>query len=175
MAKTDVSALFAAHHRRLLNYFRRAVNDTEAARDLAQEVFVRLTRTTILVPSNGNVAPWLFRVARNLALDYHRNRRRRPELVELPDAAGRSPSQDVELAVSRALATLTDLDRDVFVMREVAGLSYEEIADACELTPDAVRSRIHRTRLSLRDQLTAPIATSRTTPARRPEDVEHED
>jgi DNA-directed RNA polymerase specialized sigma24 family protein len=47
-------------------------------------------------------------------------------------------------------------------MREVAGLGYEEIAGACELTGDAVRSRIHRTRLQLRDLLAAPIASSRT-------------
>jgi RNA polymerase sigma-70 factor (ECF subfamily) len=63
--------------------------------------------------------------------------------------------------VNEALAALPGLDRDVFLMREVAGLSYEEIADACELTPDAVRSRIHRARLQLREQLAAPIATFR--------------
>ena len=74
----------------------------------------------------------------------------------------RSASQDVNLAVNEALASLPALDRDVFLMREVAGLGYEEIAAACELTADAVRSRIHRTRLQLRDLLAAPIATSRT-------------
>lgn len=52
-------------------------------------------------------------------------------------------------------------------MREVAGLGYEEIATACELTPDAVRNRIHRTRLQLRAQLAAPIATLRTTATSR--------
>jgi RNA polymerase sigma-70 factor (ECF subfamily) len=77
------------------------------------------------------------------------------------------PSQDVDIAVNEALATLSDLDRDVFLMREVAGLGYEEIAHACGLTPDAVRSRIHRARLQLRAQLAAPIATRRTMPMRR--------
>lgn len=170
MAITDAAALFAAHHGRLFKYFRRAVNDTEAARDLTQELFLRVTRTTIPRAANGDVAPWLFRIARNLALDHHRNRRRRPKLAELMDTAGRSPSQDVDLAVGQALGALSDLDRDVFVMREVAGLSYEEIAAACDVTPDAVRSRIHRTRLSLRDQLAAPIATCRTTAAGRSTD-----
>jgi RNA polymerase sigma-70 factor (ECF subfamily) len=72
----------------------------------------------------------------------------------------------VDLAVKLALAALPELDRDVFLMRELAGLGYEEIGRACGLTPDAVRSRIHRARLQLREQLAAPIATRRTIPMR---------
>ena len=79
----------------------------------------------------------------------------------------RRPSQDVDLAVNEALAALTDLDRDVFLMREVVGLGYEEIARACGLTPDAVRSRIHRARLQLREALASPISTRRTTSMRQ--------
>ena len=51
-------------------------------------------------------------------------------------------------------------------MREVVGLGYDEIGRACGLTPDAVRSRIHRARLHLRKQLASPIATRRTIPMR---------
>jgi RNA polymerase sigma-70 factor, ECF subfamily len=65
------------------------------------------------------------------------------------------------LALKQALATLPDLDRDVFLLREVSGLTREEIATACELTVDAVRSRIHRARLELRAVLAAPIAALR--------------
>jgi RNA polymerase sigma-70 factor, ECF subfamily len=85
----------------------------------------------------------------------------------LTDEAARSPSQEVDLAVNNALAALADLDRDAFLMREVVGLSYEEIGRACGLTPDAVRSRIHRARLQLREALAAPIATRRTIPMRQ--------
>ena len=170
MAASDPAALFETHHSRLFNYFRRAVDDIDAARDLTQEVFLRITKAPIPFVANSEAA-WLFRIARNLALDYHRNRRRRPQLAELTDKTGRSPSQDVAFAVSQALAALPDVDRDVFLMREVAGLSYENIAAACELTPDAVRSRIHRARLSLQDLLAAPIATSRTTAVGRSGDI----
>ena len=65
------------------------------------------------------------------------------------------------VALKQALATLPDLDRDVFLLREVSGLSREEIATACDLTPDAVRSRIHRARLELRAVLAAPIKALR--------------
>jgi RNA polymerase sigma-70 factor (ECF subfamily) len=84
----------------------------------------------------------------------------------LVDAGSRPPSQDIDVAVNEAIARLPDVDRDVFLMREVAGLGYEEIGRACGLTLDAVRSRIHRARLELRAQLAAPIATRRTFPMR---------
>ena len=159
----DPEGLFAANHQRLFRYFCRAVGRAEAARDLTQEVFLRVSRTPIPVASDGDLRGWLFRIARNLALDHHRERLRHPDPTLLVDEPTRSPSQDVNLAVNEALASLATLDRDVFLMREVAGLGYEEIAAACELTTDAVRSRIHRTRLQLRNQLAAPIATSRMT------------
>jgi RNA polymerase sigma-70 factor (ECF subfamily) len=159
----DTEALFAANHSRLFRYFCRAVGGAETARDLTQEVFLRVSRMPVRAEANGDLSGWVFRIARNLALDHHRARRRHPEPSALVDGAVRSPSQDVDLAVNEALASLPALDRDVFLMREVAGLGYEEIAAACDLTTDAVRSRIHRTRLQLRGQLAAPIATSRTT------------
>ena len=95
-------------------------------------------------------------------LDHHRSRARHPEPSALVHDVARPAHQDISVAVNEALAALPDLDRDVFLMREVSGLGYDEIAEACELTADAVRSRIHRTRLQLRDRLAAPIATSRT-------------
>ena len=159
----DPEGLFTANHARLFRYFCRAVGRADAARDLTQEVFLRVSRTPIPAVADGDLRSWLFRIARNLALDHHRKCRRHPEPTMLVGEPTRSPSQDVNLAVNQALASLAPLDRDVFLMREVAGLGYAEIADACELTTDAVRSRIHRTRLQLRDQLAAPIATSRMT------------
>jgi RNA polymerase sigma-70 factor (ECF subfamily) len=158
----DSEALFVANHDRLFRYFCRAVGRAETARDLTQEVFLRVSRTAVPTAGDGALRGWLFRIARNLALDHHRSRRRHPEPSALVDEPTRSSSQDVSLAVNQALASLQALDRDVFLMREVAGLGYDEIAGACELTPDGVRSRIHRTRLQLRDQLAAPIATFQT-------------
>jgi RNA polymerase sigma-70 factor (ECF subfamily) len=163
----DPAALFTVHQHRLFKYFCRAVGETETARDLTQDVFVRVSRTAIPAASDGEVKAWLFKIARNLAIDHHREHQRRPQSSELTEEAARPPSQDVDLAVNEALATLGPLDRDVFLMREVAGLGYEEIGRACGLTPDAVRSRIHRARLQLREQLTSTIATRRTTPMRQ--------
>lgn len=163
----DPEALFAAHQHRLFKYFCRAVGQTETARDLTQDVFLRVSRAAIPVAGDGEVRAWLFHIARNLALDHHRKRLRHPQPSWSTDEGARMPSQDVDLAVNQALAALADLDRDVFLMREVAGLGYGEIGRACGLTPDAVRSRIHRARLQLRENLASPIATRRTIPMRQ--------
>ena len=162
----DTEAAFAAYQSRLFRYFCRAVGHPETARDLTQDVFLRVSRTEIPATADGEVRAWLFHVARNLALDHHRKRLRQPEPAQLVDE-GSVPLQMATLLVNEALARLPDLDRDVFLMREVGGLGYEEIGRACELTPDAVRSRIHRARLQLRAQLAAPIATRRTIPMRQ--------
>jgi RNA polymerase sigma-70 factor (ECF subfamily) len=161
----DAATLFATHQHRLFKYFCRAVGP-ETARDLTQDVFVRVSRATIPVAAEEEVRAWLFQIARNLALDHHRVRLRRPEPSPLAEEGSRLATQDIDLAVNEALATLPDLDRDVFLMREVAGLGYHEIGKACGLTPDAVRSRIHRARLQLRERLASPIATRRTIPMR---------
>jgi RNA polymerase sigma-70 factor (ECF subfamily) len=162
----DPEALFKLHRQHLFRYFYRAVGQVETARDLTQDVFLRVARSEVPEAGDKEVKAWLFHIARNLALDHHRSRRRHPTPATLTDDVGRLPSQDVDLAVNEALGALDEVDRDVFLMREVAGLGYADIATICSLTPDAVRSRIHRTRLQLRATLSAPIATRRTAPMR---------
>jgi RNA polymerase sigma-70 factor (ECF subfamily) len=160
----DAQTLFAQYQERLLRYLSRAAGEREIARDLTQEVFLRVSRGTIPTAPDNQLAGWLFRIARNVALDHHRHRQRRPEteLPALEQATG--AQQEMAAALKQALATLSDLDRDVFLLREVSGLSREEIASACDLTTDAVRSRIHRARLELRAALEAPLRAARCEP-----------
>jgi RNA polymerase sigma factor (sigma-70 family) len=155
----DAEALFAAHQTGLLRYLRRAVGHGEAARDLTQDVFVRIARAGGIPATDDERRAWVFRIARNLAIDH----RRRHEVkltgsVEARPDLGRPAAQDTSAAVNEALAALEPLDRDVFLLREAGGLSYAEIAAACDLTLSAVRSRIHRARLELRARLSDPIA-----------------
>lgn len=163
----DAEALFTAHQPGLQRYLSRAVGHRETARDLTQDVFVRVSRSVIPAAPEAALRGWLFQIARNLALDHHRSGQRRPQAVPLTENAVRPASQDTSAQVNEALASLADVDRDVFLMREVAGLGYDEIATACGLTPDAVRSRIHRARLQLRDRLSSQIAVRRETPMRQ--------
>ena len=168
---TDAETLFALYQDRLRRYLGRVSGETELARDLTQEVFLRVSRVAIPVAPENQLAGWLFRIARNVALDHHRQRRRRPEEALPRSDRAKGASQETTTALNQALSALPELDRDVFLMREMSGLSYDEIANACELTPDAVRNRIHRARLQLREVLAAslsPLRTSQIRPIRGP-------
>jgi len=165
MVVTDVEALFTKHREPLFRYLCRAVGHSDTARDLTQDVFLRVSRSSAPAPTGPDARPWLFTIARNLALDHQRRQRRDP----LPALAAdtRPATQDTSAAVNQALASLTELDRDVFLMRELGGLGYDEIAKVCELSPDAVRSRIHRARVQLRQWLSEPMKLCRTKPMRQ--------
>jgi RNA polymerase sigma-70 factor (ECF subfamily) len=152
----DQEALFVEHRQQLFRYLCRAVGHRDLARDLTQDVFVRVARSQVPVAAPEQVRAWLFRIARNLATDHHRQRAVRGETAPVIEDT-QPASQHAVLEVNEALDRLAPLDRDVFLMREVAGLGYEEIAEACELTADAVRNRLHRTRMELREWLTGPI------------------
>jgi len=162
----DAEALFAAHQAGLFRYLSRIVGHQDTARDLTQDVFVRVAGSQRLPDTDVERRAWVFRIARNVAIDYQRRQAVRGGAASPIADAGRRPAQDVSVAVNEALASLDAVDRDVFLMREVGGLSYGEIAAACDLTLDAVRSRIHRARLRLRERLGAPIAAARRQPLR---------
>ena len=130
--------LFAAHHEGVFRYLCRIVGRGEAS-DLTQEVFLRVSRGPVPSANDQAQRAWVFRIARNLALNHLRDGRRQPATVELSDPS-RPATQETATAIHQALQTLTAIDRDVFLLREAAGLSYE-IALTCEISGDAVRSR----------------------------------
>lgn len=154
---TENAQLFDAHRAGLCRYLTRIVGQPDTARDLTQEVFLRVSRTNVPAGTAEGQRAWVFRIARNLALNHLRDQRRRPATTALIDV-GRTGTQELSVAVQQALESLAELDRDVFLLKESAGLGYDEIAAACEITPDAVRSRLHRARQQLRASLGSVIA-----------------
>lgn len=158
----DVEALYAANQNRLFRYFYRAVGHVDDARELTQDVFVRVSRSVVPAGPERAQLGWLFQIARNLLLDHRRSGRRRPRMESLADTASRPESQHSGAEINEALAALADVDRDIFLMRELAGLGYDDIAAACGLTSDAVRNRLHRARLELRRRLSGQIETRRS-------------
>jgi RNA polymerase sigma-70 factor (ECF subfamily) len=156
----DADVLFTEHRAGVFRYLCRIVGQRETAHDLTQEVFLRVSRARVPEAGELVVRAWVFKIARNLALNHVRDGRRRPQTVELADVAT-SATQEVSAAVRQALAALAAPDRDVFLMREMAGLSYEDIATASELSLEAVRSRLRRAREQLRQALSAPLGVQR--------------
>jgi RNA polymerase sigma-70 factor, ECF subfamily len=161
LAEADV--LFAEHRQGVFRYLCRIVGQADTAQDLTQEVFLRVSRAQVPDADSAGRRAWVFKIARNLALNHVRDGQRKGTPVELGDAV-EPATQELAVAIRQALAALPELDRDVFLLRETAGLSYGEIALACELTVEAVRARLHRARMELRTSLDGPIRVHRRQP-----------
>jgi RNA polymerase sigma-70 factor (ECF subfamily) len=153
--------LFERHHLAIYRYLLRMTGSRETAEDLTQEVFLRVLTASSYEERDRELA-WLFRIARNLRIDRLRREQRSPARAPLDhtDVAG-PPHQGLRLSLQQALSTLADEERDAFVLAEVGGLSYAEIASVCGVTSAAIRSRIYRARQSLRASLDTPVETGR--------------
>ncbi|WLT32710.1 RNA polymerase sigma factor [Geothrix sp. PMB-07] len=139
----------------------------EDARDLTQDVFVRIYQNLALVPDESGCLPWIIRITRNACIDHLRRRKARPPLWDLPADELfdlRSTDQNPEEAhlaavrktmVHRALQELTDLNREVILLKEIQGLGLEEIAAILEVPVGTVKSRSNRARLELAQKLCA--------------------
>ena len=162
MAPTPAE-LFERHHVAIYRYLLRMVGSPETAEELTQDVFLRVMKGLDSYQERDHERAWLFRIARNLRCDHLRQRQRQPPSAPLEDIHPVEPQrQELQFSLARALAALTDDDREAFVLGEIAGFSYVEIGVICDTTPAAIRSRIYRARLALRRALPAPTVRERS-------------
>jgi RNA polymerase sigma-70 factor, ECF subfamily len=146
------------------------LDNVEDAKDAVQEAFVQAFLNLKSFQGSSAFYTWLYRIAYNVAAT--RRRRKRPEvslevtrehsgMEPLDDA--RSPAEQLEgeersEQVRRALARLSDEHRNVLVLREIEGCCYETIAEILALPVGTVRSRLHRARWEMRNELKAVLA-----------------
>ena len=167
----DASAeLVAEHQRTVLQLAANLLGDREEALDLSQEVFLRVFRTIHRFRGHSSLRTWIYRIVVNQARNRHRfwRRRHRDEQVSLDQHVaahgdilrGPGPAPDRVLAqkelaeqLQRALERLPFEQRTAIVLREVDGLSYEEIAYSLNLAVGTVKSRLTRARQALRADL----------------------
>lgn len=154
---TTAGELFERYHVQAYRYFLRMTRSVDVAQELTQELFLRVLRHLRSCPP-GFEAGWVFRIARNLLIDYWR---RQPEgQVTLAKASqvGTEATQLVAFGLNEALALLPQADRELFLQRELSGLSYAELAGMREMTPENVRSRLCRIRCRLKTLLTRRLS-----------------
>lgn len=147
------AALFDRHGRSVRQYLRALTGSVELAEDLAQEVFLRVVRHADRYEPRERERAWLFRIARTTLVDHRRRTAARPVTADVVVDPATPASQAIRLDVRQALERLDHTEREAFLMVEVAGLSYAEIAIALELTVPAVRSCLYRARVALRAAL----------------------
>lgn len=141
----------------------RLVGNPEDAADVAQEVFIKVWKHLPSFRGESSFSTWLYRLTDNAALDLIRREKKRrgdssldddESALTLPADPAPTPHQAIEQkelhqAVADGLAQLSEEHRQVLVMREINGLSYEEIGSILGLSPGTVKSRIARARISL--------------------------
>jgi RNA polymerase sigma-70 factor (ECF subfamily) len=150
-------AFFREHEGRVFGYLLRLTGDEQTAHDLSQETFLRAWQHFARITAYEAPAGWLLRVATNLALSARR-RGRSPAGAPLPlppddDALARSdPALRIAEAdaVQRALLALAPRQRAALVLREVYGLSCEEVGDALGVSRDAAKMLLLRGREQFR-------------------------
>ncbi len=133
----------------------------EESQDLSQEIFLRIFRSLDKFDRTADFGTWLYSVSRNHCIDHYRSGRREREMVvqhEVPLeelASGRfDPHRRIEVRDKRemllgALASLPKKLREAVVLRDIKGLSYQEIVETLRLPEGTVKSRINRGRLEL--------------------------
>lgn len=134
----------------------RMLGNHDDADDAAQEAFLQAWRGLSSFRADAAFGTWLYRIAMNECLRLLSRRREIAELpVEIVDPTA-SPEEmlaakQIVAAVKAGVAGLTPEQRAPWVLREVEGLTYEEIADVLALTVAAVKARLHRARLHIAD------------------------
>lgn len=164
--------LVARYGSRLHGFVTHLVGDRDTADDVVQEVFVRVLLRAHERDPNIRFAVWLFCVARRVALDLIRRRRIQDRVMNFVKRGfGRafetmSPSTAVEMsefeiALRGALEAIPEDQREVFLLREREGLSYEEIAEVVGVPAKTVSTRLTRARARLRELLADHLSPDR--------------
>jgi len=155
--------LVLKYEHKIVNLVMRYVRDPETALDISQEAFIKAYRALPRFRGDSAFYTWLYRIAVNTAKNHLAALRRRPSDIELdlqdPDQYGLhaklketdtpeavSLSQELQETLERAIQSLPDDLRTAIVLRELDGMSYEEIAQTMDCPVGTVRSRIFRAR-----------------------------
>jgi RNA polymerase sigma-70 factor (ECF subfamily) len=165
--------LLERHQGRVYHHALRLMGNSQDAEEVLQDTFLQVYRNLGRFEERSRFSTWVYRIATNEALMRLRRARRTRE-VFLEDALGRdseNPAESIrdfsrsaleeveerELLgiLQRLLAEMPEEHRAVFAMRDIDGLTNAEVADVLEISVGAVKSRLHRARLYLRDRLSA--------------------
>lgn len=173
--------LVRRHRQPLINFITRFTGDRDNAEDLAQDTFIRIFQAAPRYkPGRAQFNTWMYHIASNLCKNEIRDRSRRGRhrvdntvsLEDSGDAAADAENRitgapadisyepdvvverkELQNALRTAIATLPEKYREPFVLRDIQGLSYEEISEVLEIRLGTTKSRINRARLMLKDKL----------------------
>jgi len=149
------------YSRRVYNVAYQFTGRHEEAEDLTQEIFLKIYRSLGTFDLEAAFLPWLIRVSKNMCVDHYRKRRRERLLVhgnweKITNVAcsranpyQKTFTRERRAILLRALEQIPADLKEVVILRDLQGLTYQEIADALKLAEGTVKSRLNRGRLEL--------------------------
>ena len=155
--------LYTLHGARMKNLARNLLGNPVDAEDAVQEAFLKVQRGIASFRGQSSFITWTYRILINTCYDARRSRMRKKEVanddsVESPRPEPRAPGShpSLRMALERALATLTQHQRDVFLLYEVEGFRHAEIAGMLEITETASKNTLFQAKKNLRQMLEPP-------------------
>lgn len=159
-ADVEFSQFVKDHQARIVRVALGMLRDPDLAEDVAQETFVRAFRFYKSFRNDAGIFTWLYRIALNLCLDLQRKRKKFGDPVDEIDEGVEPPDpspnpertlevQELARLAEAALTTLSPNHRAILILREVEGLSYEEIARVLRIPRGTVMSRLFHARTNL--------------------------
>ncbi len=155
--------LVTLHQHRVFGVAFRMLGNAAEAEEMAQEAFMRAHRSLSEFRGDAKLSTWLYAIVSRLCLSRLASGERRAgrqgeeTLLRLSDPQGGPDAgverAELEAALHHAIAELPEDRRAVVILRDLQGLSYEEIAEALDLELNTVRSRLHRARLDLKEKM----------------------
>jgi RNA polymerase sigma-70 factor, ECF subfamily len=167
--------LFERYQRRVLSVVMGMLHDRDAALDVTQDTFIKAYRSIDRFKGEASFYTWIYRIAVNLAIDWQRREWRRPMAAPTRSPSGDGPEEDaidrigdetpgndpflatrdrqLRERVREAIEELTPDHKAVILLREVEGLSYDEISRAMQCSIGTVMSRLHYARKKLQKRL----------------------
>jgi RNA polymerase sigma-70 factor (ECF subfamily) len=164
-----LEALLERHQAQVYRFGMKMCRDPEDAKDVLQETLLAMARGVRTFRGASSLSTWLYTIARSACIKKHRRSKFAPEeevslettaTAEAKGLAAPARSADevlagkqVERALEQAIAALEPMYREVLLLRDVEGLTAPEVAEVLGVTPEAVKSRLHRARLSVRERI----------------------
>jgi RNA polymerase sigma-70 factor (ECF subfamily) len=175
--------LLELHQGAVYRFGMKMCGEAEDAKDVLQETLFAAVRTIPEFRGASSVSTWLYTIARSFCLKKRRTSKFAPERIEsleaqaessaeVPDVR-RTPEEDAAARQMRkvldgAIAELDPMYREVLVLRDVEGLSAAEVGEILGITVEAVKSRLHRARVAVRERVAPALAPPSGAPAPQP-------
>jgi RNA polymerase sigma-70 factor (ECF subfamily) len=167
-----LETLLERHQAQIYRFGMKMCRDPEDAKDVLQDTLLAMARGVRDFRGASSISTWLYTIARSFCIKKRRRSKFAPEEERSLDtdltteakhlaAPGESPDEalagkQVETALEQAIAALEPMYREVLLLRDAEGLTAPEVAEIIGVTPQAVKSRLHRARLSVRERV-APL------------------